>query len=464
MSELYERISLGDGRAKLRYNLHPGQSRAIDSKSRFVAIIAGTQGGKTSFEPLWLWREMQRVGVPSWLPANSPADWLAVTANYDLFKLKFEPELCNFFCNILGWGTYKAGERVIVGNDGRSRIILRSAVAEGGLESNTALGAVFDEAGHPDVKVGAWEAIQRRLSIASGHSAGRCLFGTTPYDFGWLYQQIYARWKGGDTDYDVVNFRSCDNPLFPQSEYERMKRTLPDWKFQMMYNGLFTRPAGLIYSDYDDCYREQGGNLVKPFSIPSHWLRDVGVDFGGSVHNAQIWIAEDPATHDLYAYREVCGVDETGPEQARAATEYKEPVRMALGGAGSEDDQRNSWTMAGFPVIEPFISEVEAGIDRVIGLFKTRRLYVFDTLTGLRSELGTYSRELDDAGEPLQKIKDKEKFHRIDALRYVCTNYPLDRPETRKQEADNPADSRKVGSIRKRLGLTNKKEMEEYQI
>ena len=36
----------------------------------------------------------------------------------------------------------------------------------------------------------------------------------------------------------------------------------------------------------------------------------------------------------------------------------------------------------------------------------------------LFDELATYSRVLDDAGEPIEKIKDKERYHCLDALRY----------------------------------------------
>jgi hypothetical protein len=55
----------------------------------------------------------------------------------------------------------------------------------------------------------------------------------------------------------------------------------------------------------------------------------------------------------------------------------------------------------------------------VIALLKEKRIIIFDTCAGLINELLTYSRELDDAGQPTEKIKDKETFHRLDALRYV---------------------------------------------
>src|SRR5258708_8993971 len=55
-------------------NLHAGQGRAWDSARRIIAMIAGSQGGKTSFGPWWLYREIQRHGA---------GDYIAATATYD---------------------------------------------------------------------------------------------------------------------------------------------------------------------------------------------------------------------------------------------------------------------------------------------------------------------------------------------------------------------------------------------
>src|SRR5258706_13351880 len=78
---------------KLTLSLHPGQTQAHDSIKRFVFIIAGTQSGKTSYLPLWLDREIKEKGT---------GDYLAVTATYDLLKLKFMPELLKYFVLIFG--------------------------------------------------------------------------------------------------------------------------------------------------------------------------------------------------------------------------------------------------------------------------------------------------------------------------------------------------------------------------
>lgn len=388
---------------KLTLSLHPGQTQAHDSKKRFVFIIAGTQSGKTSYLPLWLDREIQQKGT---------GDYLAVTATYDLLKLKFMPELLNYFVHIFGWQESKS-ERTIWRQDKPrmfSRIICRSADSEGGLESASAKGALFDECGQDGIKVSAWEALQRRLSL----SQGRVLAGTTPYNLGWLKTQIFDKWRGGDPDIQVVQFKSIMNPAFPRAEYDRAKRILPTWKFEMFYNGNFSKPAGMIYGDFTQ------NHIIPAFDIPASWARYLGVDFG-AVHTAKIYIAQDPESGLFYLYREALDGGLSTAGQVGTVTQYNEHNLIAWGGAKSETQQRMDWGAAGMDVREPEISDVEAGIDRVIELLKTKKLFVFDTCTGIIDEFGTYARELDADGQPTEKIKDKATFHRLDALRYVAS-------------------------------------------
>ena len=380
---------------------HPGQSRAWSSDRRCVFIIAGSQSGKTSFGPWWLWREVER---------NGPGDYLAATATYDLFKLKMLPEMLTIFCDTLGWGYYKPSDRIIYSTDGKSRIILRSANVPGGLESATAKAAWLDECGQDNFRLESWEAVQRRLALCQG----RILGTTTTYNLGWLWTEVYQKWRRGDPDFDIIQFASTMNPVYPKAEFERARRMLPRWKFEMFYLGIFTRPAGLIYEDFDEQV-----HLVEPFAIPVEWPRYVGVDFG-AVHTALVWIAEDVEHGAYYVYRESLEGNKTTAEHARAALAHAHNERVVawFGGAASEQQERWDWTAAGVPVGRPPIDSVEAGIDRVIWLLKEKRLFFFSTCAGLRDELGTYSRELDERGDATEKIKDKNDFHRLDALRY----------------------------------------------
>jgi hypothetical protein len=386
---------------KLSLAMHEGQLQAYDSDKRFIFIIAGTQSGKTSFLPLWLDREIKEKGQ---------GDYIACTATYDLLKLKFLPELQNYFVHLFGW-RYSASEKTIYRQDKPrmfTRIICRSADAEGGLESASAKGALFDECGQDGVKVSAWEALQRRLSL----SQGRVLAGTTPYNLGWLKTQIFDRWRNGDPDIQVVQFKSIMNPSFPKEEYERARRTLPTWKFEMFYNGNFSRPAGMIYEDFSQ------NHIVPAFDVPADWRRFLGVDFG-AVHTAKIWVAQDPISKLYYLYREALDGNMTTKQHVESVKKYNENNLRAWGGAKSETQQRWDWSAAGQGLNEPPVADVEAGINRVIALLKEFRIYFFDTCKGIIDEMGTYARELDVNGQPTEKIKDKDTYHRLDALRYV---------------------------------------------
>ncbi len=405
---LWDVADAGPGKGRLVLHFHPGQLRAWDSPRRFVVMVSGTQSGKTSLGPLWLWREIQ---------ARGPGDYLAVTATFPLLKLKMLPEFRRVFEHTLHLGTWAASDKVFTYHDGATRVIFGSAINSESLESATAKAAWLDEAGQDTFSLDSWEAILRRLSLYQG----RALITTTPYNLGWLKQQVYDRWHNGDTSIDVVQFESTENPAFPLAEYERARDTLPSWKFRMFYGGQFDRPAGLIYSDFVDAYREDGGHKVHAFDLPPEWPRHVGLDFG-AVNTARIILAHDPKVDIYYLCSESLEGGKTTAEHAASARKLLEGVNVRTwhGGAQSEVQQRLDWRAAGITVQEPPVSDVESGIDKVVELFKTHRLYVFDTCRGLLDELGTYSREVDEMGQPTEKIKDKERYHRLDATRYVA--------------------------------------------
>ena len=400
---------------QVRLQPHPGQAAAWRSRRRFVFVLAGTQGGKTSFGPWWLWREINRHGA---------GDYLAVTASYDLFKLKMLPELRLVFEHVLGIGRYWSADRVLelknpatgqfsaskAGEPMWGRIILRSAESPAGLESATAKAAWCDECGQDAFTLETWDAVQRRLSLAEG----RVLGTTTLYNTGWLKSEIYDAWTDGDKTIEVVQFPSIANPAFPRQEFERRRTKLQAWRFAMFYLGKFAIPAGQIYPDW-------GAHLlVDPFAIPSGWRRAIGVDFGGA-NTAVIWLAQDPGTEIWYLYREYLAGAKTTQEHARVAREGIEGATdlLAAGGAASETQARMDWAAAGLPLEEPAIDSVEAGIDRVTELLKTRRLRVFRSCRGCRDEFGSYRRKLDTAGNPTDEIVDKRAFHRLDGLRYA---------------------------------------------
>lgn len=423
-----------DGQGRLTLNLHEGQARAWLSKRRLILVSAGSQGGKTSYGPWWLYREVYGMGTHE---GKGEGDYLAVTSSFDLFKLKMLPELTRVFCDVLKVGRYWAGDRIIelvnpeTGQFAENlrgawgRIILRSAAAPSGLESATAKAAWLDEVGQDEWDITNWEAILRRLSLFQG----RCLGTTTLYNAGWIKREWYDRWLKGENEYDVIQFASVLNPSFPKQEFDNAKKRLPDWKFKMFYLGQFGKPSGLVYQDFDE-----NTMAIDPIEIKPHWPITLGIDFGG-VHNASIYIAEntDVKPSIFYVYADYIDGHMPIKDMAKISLERRGPLEYidpdtgqkmirrftAVGGAGSEDAWRQEWAQAGIYVHRPPVGSVDLGILSVTEVIKAGRFKVFRTCNGVLSEFGTYRYMTSADGTVSDTIVDKSTFHRLDGIRYA---------------------------------------------
>jgi hypothetical protein len=277
----------------------------------------------------------------------------------------------------------------------------------------TAKAAWLDECGQDSFGYDAWEAVLRRLALHQGLVLGT----TTPYNLGWLKREVYDRWDAGDADYRVIQFPSIANPAFPLDEYRRAKRSLPDWRFKMFYQGVFARPAGLIY----DCFDEDT-MTDQPFEIPLDEGRVVvGLDFGGA-NTAQLWAWLDPQTNIWHVYYESLSGGKSTHEHAFETALKGKGHRLVeyYGGSFGETQFRADWNREGIPVMRPYTDDVEIGISCVIEMFRSGRLKISKDLRGLLSELVTYSRVADSENRMTNAIANKSSYHRLDALRYFA--------------------------------------------
>lgn len=402
---------------KLKLSLHPGQTQAWESKKRFVFVLAGTQSGKTSFGPWWLWREIQSQGG---------GDYLAVAPTYPLLDKKMLPEFLKIFHHTLHLGKWWSAKNTyeIYDPTGKippaaryhdqmwGRVMFCSAKNADSLESATAKAAWLDEVGQNDFRVSAWEAVIRRVSLNSG----RILGTTTIYNLGWMKQKIYDVWKRGETDeIDVIQFKSIQNPSFPLKEYERARRTMPLWKFKMFYDGEYDKPAGMIYDAFN--FESQ---VVDPFDIPIDWPLFVGIDFGG-VNMGALFTAQDPSSKKFYHFDEYLLGGQSISQHAAAFKRLvgDRPFRW-IGGAAPEDQWRVEFREAGIPVLPPPIKDVEVGIARVYAYHMRNQIYVFrNRCPRYLDQKGSYSRELDDNNQPTEKIERKNEYHLMDSERVL---------------------------------------------
>lgn len=440
---------------------HPGQIQLWLSKFDVILALWGTQAGKTVAGPWWCLRETARTG---------PGEGAVVGPNYSLLFKKVVPEFKKVWAP---YGTYIGSPipRFIVSLQGMNALfgtrderlkkwperdpdtfIVHFGYAENSdsLESMTLNWVWSDEAGQSAFKGASFEALERRL-LGRG---GRHLITTTPYVWNWLKTGVYDPWLRGDAPHvQVLNIPSSDNPwespkarAIAFERIERARKRMQPWQFEMMYLGKFTRPAGAIYGCFSRDGDPEATPPVKPMSvkrflIPRHWPRYQGVDFG-NVNTASNWAAMDPETSILYVYRtyhhgnksvsqhltDWNALEESMFEPEVNIFDKRVPLQAPItyGGAPSEDDWRDEFGEAGYQITRPAVRDVEVGISRVYQLFKTGRFKIFSDLKLLIGEIETYSRKVNDQGEPLAEIENKADFHRNDALRYLSFGVSLD--------------------------------------
>jgi hypothetical protein len=439
----------------LRLAFHPGQVRVWESTARFILVLAGTRSGKSSFSPWWLWREIETRGA---------GDYLLCAPSYKLLDKAAVPYLNEAFATYLGLGKLvgraqgcfeisEAGEWALweARQDKPTRVLFGHADEPESLEAAQYKAAVCDEAGQKRFKQESWEAIQRRLAI----DRGRCLFPTTPYSLNWLKTEVHDRavrnLKGtsanptADAGYDLVSFESIMNPAFPLEEWERAKATLPDWKFDLFYRGIFSRPAGAIYDSFHPDYHVIPEEDGQPFVPPTNWRVYCGIDFGAP-NFAAVFLAEEPATGKRVAFAEyrpresrkiaehidamhkvlrkslAVEAENWAAMSDRNVSEWSRLPDVCVGGAKSEGQWRTEFSARGWPVREPDQPDVEVGISRVYACFTGAKdsLFISAACPRLITELKNYSREVDDDGEPISDtIMDKDMFHGADSLRYI---------------------------------------------
>lgn len=404
---------------RLEINPHWGQKRVFESRAQHIAALWGSQCGKTELGPHWMYQEMLERGN---------GDYMVVSSAYPLMDRKLIPVYLSYFCDYLGIASrkkdYKDAKKKlnITGGGLDCTIFFGSAKNANSLEAATAKAAHLDEVGQDDFTLASYDAVLRRVSSHNG----RILYTTTLYNFAWLKTQVYDRWVQGDPDYEVIQCDSIVRPGYSKTVWEDRKRKMPDWKFKMQYRGLFERPAGVIYSDFDETI-----HLIKMPAIPMKWNWHVGID-PGAVHTALVWVAEEPATNKYYIVHSYLDESKiTTKEHVKKAMKFSEYSRVVrwVGGAKTNEEQfRLDWTAEGIHVRQPEISDVESQIDRIITLLKEKRLFIVDndenTVStddemSLVDEFRSYSRELDENGKPTDRIKDDKKFHKLAACRYV---------------------------------------------
>jgi phage terminase large subunit len=385
---LVERRPWSDAPDAFVFRPHPGQWEAWTARERFVAVIAGSGGGKTSMGAAWMLREM----------AERPGEYLAISPTYPMLTRVLTPALMEI-ASQYGAQHHKAESRITLRD---SVLYLVSADSPERAEGVHASGAWLDEAGQMSGLM--WEVIRRRVA----HHRGRVLLTTTPYALNWLKFEVFDRWQAGDPEYRVVTFASVANPAYPREEFERARRELPPDRFAMFYLGEFRRASGLVYADWSPATM-----TVPDEPLPPLWRRVAGLDLGWHNATAAILLAESP-DGVVYVEREHYAVETLLADHAAALKEWGEVPIYADPSARQQIEELRGLGLW----VEPAQNDVLAGIDAVTRRIRTDRLRaVQGRAPHLLAELESYAWEQKD-GKATDRPR-KQDDHAVDALRYA---------------------------------------------
>ena len=390
-------------------HLLPGQANLLtDYENTTLAAIAGTGGGKTALGYWWLHSRMESMPGHTWLLAEPTYQMLAkiIINTSDPAR----PSLIDYFEQI-GWHpNYKAVDHILETDKGQ--VYLSSADNPNSMQGAPVKGAWLDEPGL--MRRLAYDTARQRTAMMGG----QVLLTSTPYDLGWLKTEVAD--KNGRNNIHVESWKSIDRPGFPRDRYEAERRQLPPWRFAMLYDARFERPAGIIYHSFNE-----GTQVIPRFELPSNWFIYSGHDFGAN-NPAALFTAVDPSTGNRYRWKEY--LPGPGLSAYQHVQEFKELTKgynviARYGGSHQETGFRDSYTSQGWPIIEPRVNPVEVQIDAVIAAHQLNKIFVFDDLENYLDEKRSFSRELDDQGEPTIKIKDEAKYHLMACERYTDINF-----------------------------------------
>lgn len=386
-------------------SLHDKQYDAYHFKTQFGLCVCGVQSGKTFVGAAWSGKKIEEFPTKNGL-IFAPTYKILQHATLDKFFTLF-PEYRRY---------YKEQKGVIELPEG-GKVFIRSADEPLGVEGMTIHWAWGDEAGM--MKRLMWLVVKARVST----TGGQIFLTTTPYDMGWMYQELFLPWKDGtDKDVSVYTWKSVENPYFPEEYYEKERLRLTPEEFAKRYEGEFTRLEGLIWPLPRDQIVYDSPQLEVTLRYPDGVYGAIDWGFNHPC-GIVIGVVKDAVWYVVEEWKES---GKTTPEILTKAKELEHKWKVSMWFPDPaepdriEEMKRHPYNMH-VGVVDK--SDVEAGLSHVAGLIKARKLFVHSRCKDLIDEMEQYQFEPDQEGKPGKEKPLKINDDLCDALRYMCYAY-----------------------------------------
>lgn len=378
--------------------LHPEQWRAYSFKKPYGVAICGTKGGKTFVGATWTNKKIQEYPMGCGLIA-APTIKILQQATLDTFFNLF-PEYRKLYRKQEGTIELPAG----------GKIYIRSTDEPLAIEGFNLDWAWMDELGMMSRL--AWVIAKGKVAISRGQ-----IFGTTnAYYMNWLYKEVYLPSKEGeDSEVELFNWRSIDNPYFPKEFAEREKGRMSPQEFSRRYEGRFVRLEGLVWTIGDEHILKKSEDLDKYLQYPERTV--AGVDWGytnpagilvikikdGKYYVTYEWKETKRTSSDII--QKCYELNKDNPIQ----TYYPDPA---------EPDRLDEMRRANMTVGE-VNKDIAMGISKVEALLREHRLFILSTCTELLDEIAQYRYEVPKEDRSGKEIPLKVNDHLCDSLRYA---------------------------------------------
>lgn len=417
-------------------NPHPKQAEFLADPHRYKVLNWGRRTGKS----VAVWEKVVLEGMlrqgtyyiiaPTYKQAKS-IYWRDICKRYKGEFMEFnEQELSITFDYLSGIKIPTQHGEVVVNHDPNlppTRIELKGADNPDSLRGTGIMGAVLDEyAFMPNGKY-LYDTI---LSASLADRDGWCVFISTPNG---IHNHFYDLVKTAQANPDLYYFSHAtaqDNTYFPKKEFEQARKMHEIEgkldQFNQEWLAEFVNPTRLVYSAFQNDIHVLPGSKFDEL-LPEYGTKNLAIDFGMTDPTAAVfvhidlegnwWIYDELYKTDLdfeplvHALRDKMGDDRftriIGDGAARFELESLRRRRFRITGSKKGADS------------------IFNGIKEVQALLAVRestgkpKLFVRSSCKNTIMEFESYSWEVDDLGEILNKAEDKYN-HAMDAIRYLA--------------------------------------------
>lgn len=291
------------------------------------------------------------------------------------------------------------------GNADPSKVVLKGWES---IETERGMKNSFIVSTETAMKRAFWIGWQEVLRPTLTDLKGGALFLSTPKGYNHFYD-LYEMQKKDPDNWKSFHFTTFDNPYIDPKEVEEARKSMTEDRFAQEYLAEFRKMEGLVYKEFSRFEH------IFDDATPRRPIAEVlaGVDFGFTNPSCILRIEQDVDNH-FWVTSEWYKTGQTTAQLIEIArsmkinTFYPDPA---------EPDRIQEMMNASLNCRE-VSKDIEAGIQAVRELFRSKRLHIHESCINLIAELESYRYpdRKPEANEREVPVKDKD--HACDALRY----------------------------------------------